>query len=42
MVKHHNHSTDFKAKVALDSLREELTLLALAKKYDVHPNQIST
>ncbi|WP_156950824.1 transposase [Terasakiella pusilla] len=42
MAKRGNHSADFKAKVALEALREELTLPELSKKYDVHPNQIST
>lgn len=42
MAKRRNLSADFKAKVALEALREELTLPELARKYDVHPNQIST
>jgi transposase len=39
--KRRNHSSKFKATVALEALREELTLSELADKYDLHPNQIS-
>lgn len=38
--KRRNFSKEFKAKVALEALRERETLQELAKKYDLHPNQI--
>jgi len=41
MTKRKNHSPEFKAKVALEAIREELTLAELSKKYSVHPNMIS-
>ncbi len=31
----------FKAKVALEAIKEAETLQELAKKFDIHPNQIS-
>ena len=40
--KRRNHSPAFKAKVALDTLKEEQTLAQLANEYDVHVNQIQT
>jgi transposase len=42
MTKRKNHSAEFKAHVALDAIREELTLTELARKHGVQPGQIST
>lgn len=42
MQKRKKLSSDFKAKVALEALKEQQTLQELAQKYQVHPNQIST
>ena len=36
MKKRKTHSADFKAKVALDAIREDMTLAELSKKYGVH------
>ena len=35
-------STDFKKKVVIESLKEQITIEALSKKYELHPTQIST
>ena len=42
MTKRKNHSPDFKAKVALEAIREEMTMAELSKKYGVHSTQIGT
>jgi transposase len=39
--KRRNHSTDFKAKVAVAALKGDRTLAELAEDFDVHPNQIT-
>jgi len=36
-----NHAPAFKAKVALDALKGEQTLVELAERYQIHPNQIT-
>ena len=34
-------SPEFKAKVAIEAIKEQNTIEDLAKKYELHPNQIS-
>lgn len=41
MTKRKRYSAEFKVKVALEAIREELTTAELAKKYGVHPTMIS-
>lgn len=41
MTKRKRYTAEFKAKVALEAIREELTTAELAKKYDIHPTMIT-
>jgi transposase len=36
-----NHGSAFKAKVALEAIKEEQTLVELAERFQVHPSQIT-
>ncbi len=38
--KRRNHSTAFKAKVALAAVKGDHTLAELSEQFDVHPNQV--
>jgi len=42
MKKRKNHTAGFKTKVVLEALHERETIQEIGKKYDIHPNQIST
>ncbi len=36
-----NHGSAFKAKVALEAIKGARTLVELAERFEVHPNQIA-
>ena len=42
MKKRTNHTSGFKTKVVLEALQERETIQETGKKYNIHPNQIST
>jgi transposase-like protein len=37
-----SYSAEFKAKVALEAVKEESTINEIASKYELHPNQVIT
>lgn len=39
--KRKSHSAEFKAKVALEAIRGELTANQIAARYEIHPSQIA-
>lgn len=41
ITKRKRYTSEFKVKVALEAIREELTTAELAKKYDIHPTMIT-
>ena len=36
-----NHSAAFKAKVALEALKGQQSVIEIAERFDVHPNQVT-
>jgi len=41
MSKRRNFKSEFKAKVAMEAIKGELTLAEISSKYEIHPNLIS-
>jgi transposase len=42
MKKRKNYTSGFKTKIVIEALQERETIQEIGKKYEVHPNQIST
>ncbi len=42
MQKRKNYTSGFKTKVVLEAIQERETIQEIGKKYNIHPNQIST
>ena len=42
MQKRKNHTAGFKTKVVIEAIQERETIQEIGRKYDLHPNQIST
>jgi len=42
MKKRKNYTSGFKTKLILEALQERETIQEIGKKYEIHPNQIST
>lgn len=40
-TKRKRYSADFKAKVAREALKEETTIVDIATRFNIHPNQVS-
>lgn len=40
-MKRKKHSADFKAKVAMEAIKEQRTVNEIASEYGIHPTQIS-
>ena len=40
-TKRNRYSGEFKAKVAREAMREGSTIVEIATRYDIHPNQVS-
>jgi transposase-like protein len=41
LKKRTRHSQEFKAKVAIEALKEQKTINEIASQYQIHPNQVT-